>query len=194
MTMKTLSVIKLLFFALLLSGLMASQCKTENKAVSVRSVKVKNSSVQLTEGRESGWQKRRAFYTAPPVMPHRYGRRDKDCRYCHSQVKEYKGKTSAPSPHPKWVNCMQCHVRRGVPGKQGLVRQSVENSWQGLKEPEAGPKSHEGAPSVIPHRLFLRENCKSCHDREHPEKSLRSPHANKVNCQQCHVARSTEQF
>lgn len=129
---------------------------------------------------------RRAFYTAPPVIPHRIGGSDRDCIACHQQERDFLGKRSMRSPHPEWVNCQQCHVR-GASDVLVEIEGRVANDWQGLAEPHEGSRHHAYAPPTMPHRLFLREDCASCHSDSHPRSEQRVEHSERANCQQCHV-------
>ncbi|MHC5068823.1 MAG: hypothetical protein ACYTF0_09575, partial [Planctomycetota bacterium] len=60
------------------------------------------------EGLETRSQ-RRAFYTAPPVIPHRVGEGDQECLNCHQEQREFHGHVAPATPHPELVNCQQCH-------------------------------------------------------------------------------------
>lgn len=137
----------------------------------------------------------RAFYTAPPVMPHdRSLLRNHDCQYCHSEVREFKSteRLSTKTPHAQMSNCMQCHV--AVEAPVGEAAEPVATSWQGLEEPGAGDRAHLLAPPTLPHRLFLRENCLSCHSTESPYVFMRCTHPERSNCLQCHVPGLDNEF
>lgn len=49
-----------------------------------------------------------------------------------------------------------------------------------------GATAWKGAPPVVPHRGFLRERCDSCHGVS-GALGLRTPHADRQSCVQCHV-------
>ena len=68
----------------------------------------------------------------------------------------------------------------------------VPNSFEGWVGETKGFRASETAPPTVPHRLFLRESCISCHSPEHPDENLRSPHYRQVNCRQCHVQQHPE--
>ena len=51
----------------------------------------------------------------------------------------------------------------------------------------------EGSPPVIPHKLFMRENCLSCHAGPSAPKEIRMSHPERVNCRQCHVPGNTQE-
>ena len=125
----------------------------------------------------------RAYYGAPPVIPHpveALGRGN--CRACHEQGLIYQGQVAVARPHPYVGECRQCHV------EQLPVEPKVENSFVGLAEPEPIPPAYPGAPPPIPHDTRMRHNCNACHGpRGHPE--LRAPHPRHwTNCTQCHVS------
>ena len=136
----------------------------------------------------------RAYYTAPPVIPHVVtSGNNNECKVCHAKAMKIAGRTSVPSPHLEMSNCQQCHV-----GRQQF-NESAEfiltaNSWEGLQEPKNGTRAFQGAPPTIPHRSFLRENCTGCHQREHPNPAVRFDHPERTNCRQCHVTEKGREF
>lgn len=136
----------------------------------------------------------RAFYTAPPVIPHDlYPVSAGDCLTCHREEAVYFGKKSTRTPHPDWVNCTQCHMS-ARPIFEFVEADTVPTTWQGLSDPGEGTRAGVVAPPTMPHRKFLRENCQSCHSSESPFLSMRGPHPERSNCVQCHVADSTQEF
>lgn len=146
--------------------------------------------VEVVSYKENGRSALRAFYTAPPVIPHEVTdqQSNKECLYCHQDVLHIEGRTSVKTPHPKFSNCQQCHVQ----GKDMKI--SVKTFWQGLEEPQKGSRAFEGAPPTMPHRLFMRKNCLSCHGPDNSDKALRTSHPERVNCLQCHVAQKEVEF
>lgn len=133
----------------------------------------------------------RAFYTAPPVIPHEIESRDsKDCLRCHLQVTRVDDtRVAMKTPHPQFSNCMQCHVP-SLPGGN----QEIGGSWKGLKEPQRGDRWFTISPPTIPHRIALRENCLSCHGPENPDTRPRTPHPQRTSCLQCHVPDYRNEF
>ena len=137
----------------------------------------------------------RAFYTAPPVIPHdRELLRNRDCMICHAEIRDLdtSERTSLKSPHARFSNCAQCHV--SIEPAFGEAAEEVESTWQGLEEPGEGTRAHALAPPTLPHRVFMRENCLSCHSTDNPYEFLRRPHPERVNCLQCHVADGEIEF
>lgn len=133
----------------------------------------------------------RAFYSAPPVIPHEVESRDsKDCLRCHLQVTRLDdGRVAMQTPHPQFLSCLQCHA----PDPSG-ERETVESSWQGLKEPQRGGRWFTVSPPTIPHRIFLRENCLSCHGPQNPNTRLRTTHPERTRCLQCHLPNDQNEF
>ena len=125
----------------------------------------------------------RAYDGAPPVTPHPVrALQRQDCLTCHKDGMEVPGEGLAPStPHPEQVQCMQCHVEQ-VTQSAGLA----ENRFEGYREPLRGTRAYAGAPPTIPHQVTSRRNCLGCHDRMGGS-PIRTPHADRVNCLQCHV-------
>lgn len=133
--------------------------------------------------------KRRAFDGAPPVIPH--APLGADCTRCHTAT----GKRVPPlgiapaNPHlgnPRagaFKNCRQCHVFNLTPTL------FVKNTFRGIPQRlTPGPRAFAGAPPVIPHAIFLRENCRACHSGPAARREILCTHAERANCRQCHLA------
>lgn len=133
----------------------------------------------------------RAFYTAPPVIPHEVeSQNSKDCLECHLKVTRLDdGRVGMQTPHPQFSNCMQCHVR----GQNQKFNEST-TSWEGLEEPKRGDRWFTVSPPTIPHRILLRENCLSCHGPENPYTRMRTTHPQRTSCLQCHIPDYRAQF
>ena len=133
----------------------------------------------------------RAFYTAPPVIPHDVESQDsEDCLLCHQQATRLDdGQAALQIPHPLFSSCLQCHVP-GAPGK----REKVESSWEGLEEPKRGDRWFTVSPPTVPHRIFMRENCLSCHGSQNSNTRLRTPHPQRTRCLQCHAPNRSIEF
>ena len=50
-----------------------------------------------------------------------------------------------------------------------------------------GARQHALAPPVMPHRVFMRENCLGCHAGPGAREEIRTSHPERENCRQCHV-------
>ena len=153
-------------------------------------------------GAEAGWTKspatvraaRRAYDGAPPVIPHRnFGI---TCLQCHNERGiEVAGVGTAPaSPHAgvagagAFARCRQCHVFRTVEAE------FVASEFVGLPQDlRRGERMYPGAPPVIPHRVFMRENCRACHTGPAAREQVRTSHPERARCRQCHVPQVTSE-
>jgi len=128
----------------------------------------------------------RAFYGAPPTIPHPIGEGgigSNACLKCHQNggfVDKYQAYTPV-TPHPEKSNCVQCHVQ--VKSKSFFV----PSTWLRNKPPATGNQALLGSPPTVPHPLQLRENCLSCHAGPSAVKEIRTTHPERINCRQCHV-------
>ncbi|VAX36281.1 hypothetical protein MNBD_UNCLBAC01-865 [hydrothermal vent metagenome] len=173
---------KIILNCLIVIALIVPTTLLANKKESVKKVEK-----EVVDSRES----LRAFYTAPPVIPHEVTDQtgQKECLQCHKKVFEVGGRTTVKTPHPQLFNCQQCHV-------QGKLKEKgfTATTWQGLKKPKKIKRAHEYAPPMIPHRTFLRKNCNACHGQDSPTKVLRGPHPERSNCLQCHLPQNKREF
>lgn len=139
---------------------------------------------------------RRLYDGSPPVIPHKP--MGADCTTCHTMegiAVEGVG-YAPPSPHAKTrgmsdiSRCEQCHVWRQ---SDELFR---ENSFAGLAQDlRKGRRLYDGAPPVMPHKAFMRENCLACHSGPAAREEIRTPHPERPRCTQCHVEqRETAEF
>ncbi len=131
---------------------------------------------------------RRAYDGAPPVIPHQNV--GADCTRCHNREGlEVPGLGfSPPSPHAKTAGlsdlarCRQCHVFR-VTGE--VFKQSeFVGMPQNLRR---GARLYASAPPVIPHDVWMRENCAACHTGKAARESIRTSHPERTRCRQCHL-------
>ena len=133
----------------------------------------------------------RAFYGAPPSIPHTVEERnmgENSCLKCHENggfVDKFSAYTPI-TPHPEKVNCRQCHV------PQNTKDLFVETNWSRTKGPSIGNRALITSPPVIPHQIQLRENCLSCHAGPSAPKEIRTSHPDRINCRQCHVINDKE--
>lgn len=134
-----------------------------------------------------GHMKDRAFWGAPPLIPHRVKseRRSASCLECHSLERRVGlgQRATAPVPHAEFSQCLQCHVK-GYEGRHETPW--VENAFEGLVAPGPGVRAHEYAPPTVPHGIFLRENCLSCHGPK-GDTRLQTAHPERSQCLQCHL-------
>lgn len=128
----------------------------------------------------------RAFDGAPPVIPHTIEQQSAaSCLACHGQGIRMGDKIATKVSHPHFTSCTQCHVEshNGGPFEPGT---SVENEFAGIQRSGPGDRAYAGAPPTIPHSLWLRNDCTSCHGLV-ARQGLRTTHPWLSNCVQCHV-------
>lgn len=140
----------------------------------------------------AGRSDRRAFDGAPPTIPHAINFRDvRSCSACHSQDSNVliAGKRVPAMSHPYMANCTQCHApSSGMKfaihsGTTGLV---VENKFRGSKRFGNGQRAFPGAPPTVPHPVWMRQNCVSCHGPGMPD-AIMTSHPQRQSCLQCHA-------
>lgn len=126
----------------------------------------------------------RAFAGAPPSIPHPIATLGEQvCLACHQQPLQIGDRVTPMMSHPLYVNCTQCHVEDISPS---LSQSEFASLFGGLSETR-GDRAFRGAPPTIPHTLWMRQSCASCHGPTGPE-PLRTTHPERHNCTQCHVA------
>lgn len=135
---------------------------------------------------------RRAYDGAPPVIAHQTF--NAECVSCHNRGGiEVPGVGFAP-PMPHELTggmsaisrCEQCHVW------QRSTTEMVASRFEGLSQDlRRGPRLGEGSPPVIPHSVFMRENCAACHAGLAAREAIRTSHPRRERCQQCHVSAVT---
>ena len=135
----------------------------------------------------------RAFWGAPPPMPHRFGSEwdASRCLSCHAQKTDLSKRQQAisPIPHAVLSQCQQCHVR--VPERSEAS--FVISEFIGLAALGKGSKAHPVAPPTIPHQTFMRSNCLSCHGPG-GEQRIATPHPYRSQCRQCHVSDVSREY
>lgn len=131
---------------------------------------------------------RRAFSGAPPVVPHAIDERNPQaCLVCHKSGLKVGTLVAPKMSHQFLTNCTQCHVesQQDFPGVLGTER-LAGSSFVGLAEPGVGERAGLGAPPTIPHPMWMRSECSSCHGSLSRE-GIRSSHPWRTNCTQCHA-------
>ena len=128
---------------------------------------------------------RRAFYGAPPVVPH--APQGAACTTCHTDIgKKVVNLGFAPAnPHGDrgdLQNCRQCHVF--IQSDE----QFAANDFQGLRKKSLkGERLFASAPPSIPHPVVMRSNCLACHTGQSARPEILCSHPERVNCAQCHI-------
>lgn len=156
----------------------------------------------------------RAYPGAPPPIPHGLTDqelRDQSCNTCHERggfVPRFSAYVPV-TPHPDMVSCLQCHAPKdavvGVtfPSTTGDVCSQChapgaepapfdELDWAAPSWPVIDRRPLPGGPPVIPHALYFRNNCLSCHGGPGAVEEIRTTHPERANCRQCHVLNPTE--
>ena len=132
---------------------------------------------------------RRAYAGAPPVVPHQVSARSAaSCLVCHEKGQRVGDRVASPMPHELYVNCLQCHAPPPPPPLSGTESGLPPSAFRGHPEPLRGDRAGVGSPPVIPHQTKMRENCLACHGPQSNTPALRTTHAWRVNCRQCHAA------
>ncbi len=128
---------------------------------------------------------RRAYDGAPPVIPHSVDQLSSAaCLACHQDSVRVGTKESAILPHPYLSACQQCHVQDSSRRFEPFVLAS--NGFDGLPAALEGDRAWTGAPPVVPHSTFMRQNCSACHGPTGAP-GLESTHPWRQNCLQCHA-------
>jgi cytochrome c-type protein NapB len=152
----------------------------------------------------------RAYPGAPPRIPHGLTPGEVlkgSCTTCHERG-GYSHRFDAyvpVTPHPEMGVCLQCHVGdvklMAIPlpsadpsarcrqcHAAGAMRwKDSSTTFRPLDWPKLPTLSATDAPPPIPHSLDMRGNCVACHASPSGVQELRTPHANRPNCRQCHV-------
>jgi cytochrome c-type protein NapB len=153
----------------------------------------------------------RAYPGAPPRIPHGLTAeefRGTVCNSCHERGAFVARLSSyAPvTPHPEFTDCLQCHLPDdrvvGIPMPDGDPNSVclqchladptppllVPLDWQAAPWPSTGQAALADGPPLIPHDLQLRGNCLACHIGPAAVEEIRTQHAERANCRQCHLA------
>lgn len=134
----------------------------------------------------------RAYLYAPPPMPHeRSDVSQGECLNCHAPETNLPKRWRAirPLAHPVYSQCLQCHVAQ----ERGAIELFAANEFVGLDYPGEGSQAHEYAPPTVPHKVFMRENCLSCHGNT-GYADFRTSHPERSQCLQCHVPEASADY
>jgi nitrate reductase (cytochrome), electron transfer subunit len=159
----------------------------------------------------------RAYPGAPPRIPHELTPdefRTEACMACHARG-GYSRRFTAyvpVTPHPGASQCLQCHVGadevmavsllssdpnrrcRQCHGVGGGPRAGAGTSpgWRAAAWPHLAPRTPGRPPPEIPHDLQSRGNCLACHAGPAAVSEVRTTHAERADCRQCHVVPDPE--
>jgi cytochrome c-type protein NapB len=130
--------------------------------------------------------KRRAFDGAPPVVPHPIDQTGTaSCLACHGEgLMIGKGVWAPKMSHAMLIGCTQCHVEQQSAALEPLPH--PENQFQAFRATSSGSRAWPGAPPTMPHAVFMREQCMSCHGPTGAD-PIRTSHPYRASCQQCHA-------
>ncbi len=127
----------------------------------------------------------RYYAYAPPLIPHDVV--NPQCLDCHEQGLVVDGYKAPVTPHPQLANCQQCHIRADQE-----IKPFKANTFVGLQERETLEKPQPAGPPLIPHRVFMREDCLTCHDDPSRDEIIQTTHPERLNCTQCHVEQDAQ--
>ncbi len=145
-------------------------------------IKIDPKEKQLALQRRDG---NRAYNGAPPTIPHPIDQiSDASCVACHGVGFKTESLRISRMSHQFLTNCTQCHVESNPQHLKPAVFR--ENSFNGVEAPKAGPRAFPGAPPQIPHAIWMRVDCMSCHGTTGLH-GIRTTHPWRNNCQQCHA-------
>jgi cytochrome c-type protein NapB len=80
------------------------------------------------------------------------------------------------------ARCEQCHVEQRTGGEFRVS--AFEGLGQRVRHRAA---ALPGGPPVMPHPLFMREDCEACHAGPGARPEIRTSHPERARCRQCHV-------
>lgn len=129
----------------------------------------------------------RAYEGAPPTIPHPVEARSAaSCLACHAEGIKVGDRVASRVSHAHLTNCTQCHVEQAPAVMAFEARNSPENHFVGVYRSGPGNRASPGAPPVIPHVTWMRENCMSCHGLV-TRAGIRTTHPWLTSCTQCHA-------
>lgn len=133
---------------------------------------------------------RRQYDGAPPVAPHPTDQiTPASCLECHGRPTTISGIHVPQVSHPRYLNCIQCHVSSVGPAswwKTADTAPSDGNSFAGKPQSGQGTRAYVGAPPTVPHTTWMRDDCMSCHGPGGTA-ALRTSHPDRRSCVQCHA-------
>jgi cytochrome c-type protein NapB len=133
---------------------------------------------------------RRAYDGAPPVIPHPTQQKSASaCLACHLQGIRLEGRIAPVISHPQLTSCTQCHVTAVDDPRRAAVQ--TGNRFAGLPAPGPGTRAWRGAPPTIPHPIWMRQSCSSCHGVNGLD-GIRTSHPERKSCVQCHASATDE--
>jgi nitrate reductase (cytochrome), electron transfer subunit len=133
---------------------------------------------------------RRLFDGAPPTAPHPLDQLSPAaCLACHGKPTMISGVLVPRMSHPLHKNCLQCHVSSVGPTsswRSHPVSLADGNQFTGTTASGYGSRAYTGAPPVVSHTTWMRQDCMSCHGPGGTA-AFRTSHPERQNCLQCHA-------
>lgn len=139
----------------------------------------------------AGRAARRAYDGAPPVIPHPVDAVSvQACLACHQHGLRLGAVVAPALPHAAFTSCTQCHAP-GAPSELAARAGPplTGSGFEGLAAPSGRERAWPGAPPVIPHGTWMREDCMTCHGPNGPA-GLQTSHPWRQSCTQCHASRA----
>jgi nitrate reductase (cytochrome), electron transfer subunit len=132
--------------------------------------------------------KNRAFDTAPPTIPHPTDGMSTaaSCLACHGSGIRVGDRVATKVSHPHYANCVQCHALGAPPELARFATPEPDNGFVGAYRAGPGSRAAPGAPPMIPHTTWMRQDCSSCHGQV-ARPGIRTTHPWLTNCTQCHA-------
>jgi cytochrome c-type protein NapB len=132
----------------------------------------------------------RAYAGAPPTVPHTIQQRgDLGCASCHLNGQQIQDRVAPAMSHRFMQNCTQCHA----PSEPKLPFEtqrpetiSGTNHFDGMQQTERGEREYAGSPPQMPHPIYMRQNCLSCHGPARTN-AVTTTHPERRVCTQCHI-------
>jgi cytochrome c-type protein NapB len=129
----------------------------------------------------------RAYEGAPPTIPHPIDEQNPgSCLACHRDGLVVEGRVARAISHATYTNCTQCHVTMEPRFEKPPA---PDNAFVGYRLDRKREQAWQGAPPVIPHSVWMRDRCESCHGVAGLP-GLRTTHPERGQCTQCHVSRT----
>jgi len=142
-----------------------------------------------TPGALESRQAKRAFEGAPPAIPHPVSAGGAaECLACHENGFQLGGRVARPMPHAVLASCTQCHVstQTSVTQTPPSAAAKAPSRFAAAASPSHGARAYHGAPPVIPHSTWMREECLACHGPAGAA-GLHTRHPERQSCTQCHA-------
>ncbi len=164
---------------------LATNAKRKEVSIPLPEIKITPAEKSFALARRA---KNRAFSGAPPTVPHSVSQTSaRACIACHGEGLKSETLRISKMSHQFLSNCTQCHVESNPEHMQSI--DFGETSFVGLPESTSGHRAFDGAPPQVPHSVWMRADCSSCHGFTGAQ-GIRSTHPWRTSCLQCHALTS----